>query len=395
MNHKDTRARAGDAEIPASQMAALIKYLRKSPDNVETFNIQQAADWFATNQGETTQAEREAFVKWLKDSRGHIQEYLGVASVAQDLRKAASAEDFALDKLIERAKADNVEDLDRPLKRSMFESRPAMRWAAVAASLAVVGTLGFFAWSAWNAQHAQLAHAGSAVQEPAVTQFAFATQRGQQSTERLPDGSVLHLNTDTAVSVRYSASRRDVLLVRGQANFEVIHDPQRVFRVTAGSAEVTDVGTRFDVNLENGATVVTVVEGLVEVSPSPTLTAEASRPRARPVKLSANQQLSVTAQEWPAEPKNVDAQRATAWLRRQIVFEHQPLDQVAAEFNRYAVTPIEIVTPSLRELQISGVFSTDDPEAFIAFLRSLDGVRVDVTPTRVLVQGKTQGKTGR
>jgi transmembrane sensor len=174
-----------------------------------------------------------------------------------------------------------------------------------------------------------------------------------------------------------------------------MHDPQRVFAVTAGPAEVTDVGTKFDVNLENGATVVTVVEGLVEVTPAPTLAAESHRPGRRPIKLSANQQLSVTAQVWPAEPKAVDAQRATAWLRRQIVFEHQPLDQVAAEFNRYAATPIEIVTPSLRELQISGVFSTDDPEAFIAFLRSLDGVRVEVTPTRVLVQGKAPGKAGR
>jgi len=58
---------------------------------------------------------------------------------------------------------------------------------------------------------------------------------------------------------------------------------------------------------------------------------------------------------------------------------------VAAEFNRYAPKPIEIATPALRDLQISGVFATDDTEAFIAFLRSLKGVRVDVTTTRIRV----------
>jgi hypothetical protein len=47
--------------------------------------------------------------------------------------------------------------------------------------------------------------------------------------------------------------------------------------------------------------------------------------------------------------------------------------------------PIEIVTPELRNLHISGVFSTDDSEAFIAFLRSLKGVRVEVTATRIRV----------
>ena len=81
----------------------------------------------------------------------------------------------------------------------------------------------------------------------------------------------------------------------------------------------------------------------------------------------------------------VDAQRTTAWLHRQIVFDHEPLERVAAEFNRYTQKPIEIATPALRNLQISGVFATDDTEAFIAFLRSLKGVRVEVTATRIRV----------
>ena len=93
----------------------------------------------------------------------------------------------------------------------------------------------------------------------------------------------------------------------------------------------------------------------------------------------------VTEGEWPATPIAVDAQRATSWLRREIVFDHEPLERVAAEYNRYAAKPIEIATPALRNLQISGVFATDDTEAFIAFLRSLKGVRVEVTATRIRV----------
>jgi ferric-dicitrate binding protein FerR (iron transport regulator) len=33
---------------------------------------------------------------------------------------------------------------------------------------------------------------------------------------------------------------------------------------------------------------------------------------------------------------SVDAQRTTAWLHREIVFDHEPLERVAAVFNRYA-----------------------------------------------------------
>jgi transmembrane sensor len=67
------------------------------------------------------------------------------------------------------------------------------------------------------------------------------------------------------------------------------------------------------------------------------------------------------------------------------VFEQEPLERVAAEFNRYAPKPIEIVTPVLRNLQISGVFATDNPEAFVAFLRSLKDVRIEETATRIRV----------
>jgi ferric-dicitrate binding protein FerR (iron transport regulator) len=67
------------------------------------------------------------------------------------------------------------------------------------------------------------------------------------------------------------------------------------------------------------------------------------------------------------------------------MFDHEPLSLVATEFNRYASKPIEITTPALRDLQISGVFTTDDTDGFIAFLRSLEGVHVEVTATRIRV----------
>jgi len=103
------------------------------------------------------------------------------------------------------------------------------------------------------------------------------------------------------------------------------------------------------------------------------------------VRLGSNQQAQVTAGAWPPAVQTVDAQSETAWLHRQIAFDHQPLGRVAAEFNRYATKPVEIVTPELRDLKVSGVFSTDDPDEFLAFLKTLDRVRIDVTPTQIRV----------
>jgi transmembrane sensor len=103
--------------------------------------------------------------------------------------------------------------------------------------------------------------------------------------------------------------------------------------------------------------------------------------------LGPDQQLRVTQGQWPATPIAVDAQRTTSWLRREVVFDHEPLERVAAEYNRYAPKPIEITTPALKNLEITGTFATDDPDAFIAFLRSLKGVHVQMTATQIRVWG--------
>jgi transmembrane sensor len=106
---------------------------------------------------------------------------------------------------------------------------------------------------------------------------------------------------------------------------------------------------------------------------------------ARFVELAADQQIVVTKGAWPAAPMAVDAHGTVSWMRRQITFDHEPLSRVATEFNRYTSKPIEIATPALGDMEISGVFATDDTDAFIAFLRSLKGVRVEITATRIRV----------
>jgi transmembrane sensor len=109
----------------------------------------------------------------------------------------------------------------------------------------------------------------------------------------------------------------------------------------------------------------------------------------------AGEQVRVIPGFLPAEPTTVDPQRTTAWLHRELTFDQEPLATVAAEFNRYGAVPIEIESKALRALPVSGVFSVDDTESFIAFLRNLEGVSVEVTPTRIRVLGSAPATTAR
>jgi transmembrane sensor len=335
----------------------------------------EAAEWFVANRSGLADAEqRDAFVAWLRSSPQHIEEYLGIALIARDLRQATADPETPLEVLVARARgADGTVRTLTCGTRGLPRQNSRRGWrlirlgvAGAAAALATA-VLTFF-W--WTGDHA--------------TALQYATRHGEQITQRLVDNSVLRLDTDTAVTVRYGRSQRLVEVERGQVLFEVAHEPGRPFRVLAGFAEMRAVGTKFNVYQRPDSTIVTVLEGQVGVGLAPGRPGVAMA-SGRTVALHAGEQVQVAQGTLPATAASAHTRRSIAWLRREIVFEQEPLAQVAAEFNRYSAIPIEIETPELRSLAISGVLSADNTESLVAFLRSLDGVKVEVTSTRIRV----------
>jgi len=359
-------------------------------EQVQTTIAEQASEWFVANDAESLGAQESAALgAWLTASPRHIEEFLGVAVIARDLRAASAEPEHSVESLVARARADHDRQV-RPLLSQVFATvsqSSIPRWQTAAVTLATLGLVSLGLLGLW--------HLRLSPQVPVTvssTALHFETHHGEVQTDRLADGSLLHLNTDTVLTVRYSKTERVVTLASGQAAFEVAHAPERPFHVFAGSAETIALGTQFDVRMGDGSTVITVIEGRIAVGLTQNLEQHGgSSDQVQPprlVELGADQQIRVSKDELPTSPTTVDAQRATAWLHRQISFDHEPLERVAAEFNRYAAKPIEITTPGLRKLEITGTFSTDDSEEFIAFLRSLKGVRVDVTDTDIRVSNK-------
>jgi transmembrane sensor len=361
-------------------------------EQVRSLIAQDAADWFVASRTGLTADERNRFAAWLKASPVHVEEYLALEVIGRDLRKACEASRYSFDELLARALRDRDTPV-RPFWRRLLEGlrTPSPRWQTAAVAMAALGAVSLGLLVLWN-----LTPSSHVSTPAAVTALHFETRHGEQQTHRLADNSLLHLNTDSAVTVRYGENERLVVLTSGEADFEVTHAPKRPFRVFAGRAEIVDLGTKFDVRLENKSTLVTVVEGRVGVGLSAPSEDSGANPgiAARFVQLAPDQQITVADGKWPATPVTVDAQRTTAWLHRQIMFENEPLERVASEFNRYAQKPLEITTPALRNLQVSGVFATDNTAAFIAFLRSLKGVQVEVTATRIRVS-QDQGQLPR
>jgi transmembrane sensor len=336
-----------------------------SDEQIRAAIAEQASEWFIENRSGLPDLKESArFMAWLQASPMHVEEYLRIAALAPDLETAAKANKTPRETLVARARGepDGIVSFDRAglgQLPALARRRRSPVWSlAAAATLAVVAVT--VVWSMRDGERFGMPR-------------SYSTVRGEQRIQRLPDGSVLHLNTDSAVTVRYSRAERLVSLDRGQALFEVAHQDERRLRVQTDRAGVVAVGTQFDVYRKNGTTTVTLVEGSVEVYSG----------GGHSVRLNSGDQLDFG--DRIGALRHVDARAAVAWLQRQIAFQDEPLGEVAAEFNRYGPISVEIDDVSLRALPISGIVDAYDTDSFAAYLATLSGVIVQKTPTRIHV----------
>jgi transmembrane sensor len=350
-------------------------------DKSRTAIADQAATWFVTHRaGPLDERQRTQFFAWLKASPIHMEEYLSIAALESSLGAATDDPDTSLEVLLEAARRDtSAQVLDLRSGRSAGARAPERTrgsnpWWLGAAGLAGIGMVAaVLVWAFGAGQWLNLPK-------------TYETTHGGQATWQLADGSVLHLNTDSRVTVRFTDHERLVTLRQGQALFEVAHEAARPFRVSAGDSSTVAVGTEFDVYRRGDATQITVVKGRVLVYPGPSAPASAGTVAdEHSLSVSAGQQVTVRSGILPTAPVSADLHRAVAWLERQIAFDQQPLDEVAGEFNRYNRISFEIDDPKLRALPVSGVFDAYDPTSFAAFLGSLDGVRVERLGTLIRV----------
>jgi transmembrane sensor len=339
---------------------------------------QLAADWFAAHRGgPLSPGEREEFLGWLKASPIHIEEYLGVAALERTLQDAVRDPPMSIAALVELARSDDdatVVDLvsTSPPGHARSPARPAgsahltSRWRVWLATAAVVVLSLVLLYVFWPT-----------IADHWPESKTYVTAHGKRQTWQLADGSTIHLDTDTAVTVRLSATHRLVVLDHGQIAVTVRRDPRRPFHVRAGAADAVAVGTEFDVYRMADSTTVTVLAGLVAVS-----VPEAAN---RTVRVSAGQKIRVVEGLLPLAPSPANPREATAWLQGKIAFERRPLGEVAAEFNRYNSVQFSIDDPQLRAMPISGSFDAQDVDSFADFLSSLDGVRLQRAGTNFQV----------
>ena len=193
----------------------------------------------------------------------------------------------------------------------------------------------------------------------------YTTHAGERRVVTLADGSQVALDSRSEVSVRFSAHARELTLTQGQARFDVAHDIERPFSVTADGHKVIAMGTSFNVDLFGPSLLVTLIEGRVVVASTvASVNLTKVDPSLAQITLDPGEQI-VFSPKAPPSVAHVNPGQAIAWENGEVVSENESLTTVVARINRYARDAVVIGDMPTGELRISGVFHTGDVDGFV------------------------------
>jgi len=345
-------------------------FRRHNSPTTPTDTALEAADWLVRLTDEEIDPEepypdplerQNAFFDWLSRSPTHVHAFLETLATERQVRQLDHLRDIDVQAMLERRSAEVIHLFARgdEHQKTRATAKPTrFRWRhVIAGGVAALAALAIGAW----------------LYVGLIETNAYATGIGEQRTCKLKDGSMVYLNTDSRVEVRFGQHGRDVWLVRGEALFVVEHDASRPFVVHAGDSQIRAIGTQFDVYRRGDITAVSVVEGAVQVAATGTSAAQA----VDPIRVTAGESVDVQAGRLTAHPvQNIAG--VVSWRERRLVFTDAPLSEVAREFNRYNRTRIRVEGAAGDRLRLTGIFDADRPQALVLY--ALKSNSLDVEP---------------
>ncbi len=292
---------------------------------------QQAVDWALCLSEAASPEEKEQFDRWIASDPLHAEAYERVIAVLEQAHTALTNEPGFTKKLF---------------RSGGHSAKPLVAVLLLAASSGALLV---------------------ALDVPIRLKADMVTDKAEMRSETLPDGSVVHMNSDTAIALSFSNGRRRLELLKGEAYFEVARsDTLGPFEVATAEGTVTALGTAFDVNrLENG----------IEVTVSESRVAIRSDKTEQETVLEQGHRLLVDqAGIGPAEA--VSSEFQTPWRNGRLVFDDRPLTEVVAQIFRHIPGRVITLNPSLNRKRITGSFNLADGNRALIDFAGAFGLRI-------------------
>jgi transmembrane sensor len=206
---------------------------------------------------------------------------------------------------------------------------------------------------------------------------AHTTSVAEVRAVPLDDGSMVRLAPQSAIDLAFDGGQRRVVLLKGQAFFEVKPDTARPFVVQSGDVFTTALGTSFDVRLTGEGTDVAVRSGTVRV------TCSCARDMAE--RLTSGDRLHVEA-TGQTERTRVSPDEIVSWADGVIVARDRSVSDVIDEVRRSYRGAVVITDGRLARERVTGVYQLADPVTALKAVASAHGAAVtQISPWLVVV----------
>ena len=323
---------------------------RKSKDEV----LEQAAKWFARLRAEDfSQDEKRQFEAWLNEDISHQTAFREMEDTWKEVGILSPSE---------------VPDVE-PMRHRLFPM-PRLRLAALTIMIFLVVGVAFF--------RAQIMECWFYLMGKGQT---YVTEIGQQKKITLKDGSILEMNADSVITVRFSKWQRKVELPEGEVFFRVARDTQRPFEVKSHNGMVRVLGTSFNVRSRSGRVSVDVEQGRVQVVTEPERN---SGILSRAVVLKANQGVDYN---WSGRMDRVRGsciEDVLAWRKGKIVFRSMRLIEVLRELEHYHRVKLRL-EPDFWNKRFTGTFSNSDLNAVLSAIKVAFSLKTKTAPDGSIV----------
>lgn len=290
--------------------------------------VEEAAGWFAKlNDGKPSRRHRDAFSAWLNTDPRHADAYTDIQ------RLWDGAGEIPVLKEHNNALQANKKKVTR------------RQLGAVALLLVSGGLL-------WR-------------YTPSGPRPDFETATGQRKSLTLADGSAVELAAQTQIALAFTPAERRVILLAGEAYFNVAADARRPFIVDAGRANARALGTAYAVSRAGNDVRVIVTEHTVQLSSG-----------ARSVEISAGHRASFDGARL-STPEAADTRSDLAWREGRLIFTHAPFGHVAATINRWRKGRLIVVGEALAQQPVTIIAEIDRIDEVIERLG-------EILPTRIV-----------
>ncbi|CAM4212607.1 FecR domain-containing protein [Kerstersia similis] len=304
-----------------------------SAEGIDARVLGEAADWLVRMQeGSLDEGEQRRFDEWCQRSGQHVEAWRRAQSVLGTFCQVP-------------------EGLGRCLLPELA-GNAGRNWEGRRRALRGLGVFALAAPAIWLLLRQMPAHLDwSAHYRSAV---------GQMREVYLPDGTLVVLNTATAVALDFSATARRVRLLAGEIliSTQPDNEPQpRPFFVETAQGTAQALGTRYSVRQYGDATSVAVFDGRV-------LVRRKGDERALAL-LEPGQGL------WFADegtPQSFEARDTSLmWREGMLMARDMPLGELLQELGRYRHGVLN-VSPAARDLRVSGAFPLADTDGSLVLL---------------------------